>query len=98
MSKPTTASKPASDTTPTTRRRAAKPAERVTPAAPRAPRTRRKASQTEAASDAMSLASTSSRPSHDEIATRAYFIALERGFSTDPLGDWLRAEHELTTT
>jgi hypothetical protein len=36
-------------------------------------------------------------PSYEEIATRAYFIALERGFQTDPLADWLLAERELRT-
>ena len=34
-------------------------------------------------------------PSHDEISKRAYFIHLETGGS-DPLGNWLRAERELT--
>ena len=34
-------------------------------------------------------------PSYEQIATRAYFIALERGFQTDPLSDWLLAEREL---
>jgi len=33
-------------------------------------------------------------PSHDEIAQRAYFIALEESGS-DELGNWLRAEREL---
>lgn len=37
-----------------------------------------------------------SMPTHDEIATRAYYIALERGFSSDPMADWLLAERELT--
>ena len=36
------------------------------------------------------------KPSHDEIAERAYFIHVEEGGS-DELGDWLRAESELTT-
>ena len=36
-------------------------------------------------------------PSYEQIATRAYFIALERGFRTDPLSDWLLAERELRT-
>ena len=35
-------------------------------------------------------------PTHDEIAIRAYYIALERGFSSDPMADWLLAERELT--
>lgn len=34
-------------------------------------------------------------PTHEEIAVRAYYIALERGFSEDPLNCWLRAEREL---
>jgi len=33
-------------------------------------------------------------PSHDEIAERAYFMALEQGDS-DPAENWLRAEREL---
>jgi hypothetical protein len=36
------------------------------------------------------------KPSHDEIAERAYFIHLEEG-GRDQLGNWLRAEDELTT-
>ena len=32
--------------------------------------------------------------SHEDIATRAYFIHLEGGH--DPLENWVRAEHELT--
>jgi hypothetical protein len=35
------------------------------------------------------------KPTQDEIAQRAYFIHLEESGS-DPLGNWLRAEHELT--
>ena len=35
------------------------------------------------------------RPSHDEIADRAYYIHLHEGES-DPLLNWLRAERELT--
>ena len=34
-------------------------------------------------------------PSHEEIATRAYFIALESG-TDDHLDHWLRAEDEMT--
>jgi hypothetical protein len=34
-------------------------------------------------------------PSHDEIATRAYFLHLEAPGS-DQVGNWLRAERELT--
>lgn len=35
------------------------------------------------------------RPTHEEIAERAYFIHLEESGS-DELGNWLRAERELT--
>jgi hypothetical protein len=36
------------------------------------------------------------RPSHDEIALRAYQIFLERGNAPgNPLDDWTRAEREL---
>lgn len=35
------------------------------------------------------------KPSHDEIAVRAYFLHLEAPGSDD-LGNWLRAERELT--
>jgi Protein of unknown function (DUF2934) len=34
------------------------------------------------------------RPTHEEIATRAYFIHLEDGVH-DELDNWLRAEREL---
>jgi Protein of unknown function (DUF2934) len=34
------------------------------------------------------------RPTHAEIAERAYFIHLEEG-GADQLGNWLRAEREL---
>jgi len=36
------------------------------------------------------------QPTHDQIAIRAYYIALERGFSDDPTNCWLRAERELS--
>ena len=32
---------------------------------------------------------------HDAIATRAYFIAVERGVPGDPVADWLLAEQQL---
>jgi hypothetical protein len=35
------------------------------------------------------------KPDHSEIAERAYFIHLEED-ECDELGNWLRAEHELT--
>ena len=34
----------------------------------------------------------------EHIRVRAYFLSLERnGYAADPVGDWLRAERELTT-
>jgi len=36
------------------------------------------------------------KPDQDEISKRAYFIHVEEGGS-DQLGNWLRAERELTT-
>ena len=36
------------------------------------------------------------KPNQGEISKRAYFIHLEEGES-DELGNWLRAERELTT-
>jgi hypothetical protein len=39
-------------------------------------------------------ASAQREPSHDQIAERAYFLALARG-GGDELGNWLRAEAEL---
>jgi hypothetical protein len=38
----------------------------------------------------------SRKPDQGEISTRAYFIHLEEG-GCDELGNWLRAERELTT-
>jgi hypothetical protein len=35
------------------------------------------------------------KPDHDEISERAYFIHLEEG-RCDEVGNWLRAERELT--
>jgi hypothetical protein len=35
------------------------------------------------------------KPTHREISLRAYFLHLEHPES-DELGNWLRAEHELT--
>jgi hypothetical protein len=97
MSKRTTpASKTTSDT-PVPRRRSPKTAVDTTAAeAPKAPRTRRKATTTEvtAAGDVTAPAA-SGQPSHDDIAIRAYFIALEQG--ADPVAAWLLAERELTT-
>ena len=108
MSKRTPASTNTPSDAPKTRTRATRPAvDGTTPETPKAPRTRRKAqpaAEVAVAADATVVAETtiaaaaiiaSRPPSHDEIATRAYFIALERGFSSDPLADWLAAEREL---
>ena len=35
------------------------------------------------------------KPSHDQIATRAYFLHLEAP-TADQIGNWLRAERELS--
>jgi hypothetical protein len=97
MSKRTPATSKTSDA-PKTRTRAAKPAAQTAEATPKAPRTRRKAqpaAEVAAAAESALVAVTRS-PTHDEIATRAYFIALERGFSSDPTADWLTAERELS--
>ena len=110
MSKRTPASNNTPSDAPKTRNRAARPAgDATTPDTPKAPRTRRKAQPPSAlavAADAAEVAVSETTivaaidaprmPSHDEIAMRAYFIALERGFSSDPLADWLAAERELT--
>ncbi len=40
-------------------------------------------------------AAAANRPTHDEIADRAYYIHLHEGES-DPLLNWLRAERELS--
>ena len=40
---------------------------------------------------------TTSKPTHDQIAQRAYEIYVERGCTPgDPMQDWLRAELELS--
>jgi hypothetical protein len=39
------------------------------------------------------------KPSHDEIAEKAFQIYLERnGAPGDPMQDWIRAEQELSAT
>ena len=101
-SKRTPATSKTSSDAPKTGTRAAKPAADTAAAPPKAPRTRRKAAPAAEAAIAAETAivvtavETTSTPTHDQIATRAYFIALERGFSNDPLADWLAAERELS--
>ena len=56
--------------------------------------TKRAKSPTKRARGTKSKSSTP-KPSHGEIAERAYFIHLQEGMS-DELQNWLRAERELT--
>ena len=108
MSKRTTRNESSESPTPSPRRR--KAADTAEPAAPAAKvtRTRRKAAEPVEATAPFNGHSYSAAvgkealdrfdaaaPSYEQIATRAYFIALERGFQTDPLADWLLAEREL---
>ena len=105
MSKRTTRTEFSEPSTPAPRKRkaasAAEPA-----AAPKTPRLRKKTAAVRSApSNGHSVPDISARltiveaePSYEQIATRAYFIALERGFQTDPLSDWLLAERELRTS
>jgi hypothetical protein len=62
------------------------------PSAPKTTRSRKAAaSQTSDATDDNSTGAVT----HDAIATRAYFIAVERGVPGDPVADWLLAEQQL---
>ena len=46
---------------------------------------------------AKKAAKTASKPTHEQIAKRAYEIYLQRGYASgDPMQDWLRAEQELS--
>jgi len=98
MSKRTPATSKTPADAPKTRSRAAKPADEIAAVPAKAPRTRRKASPAAevAVAAETAIVETARTPTHDEIARRAYFIALERGFSNDPLADWLAAERELS--
>ena len=110
MSKRTTRNESSEPSTPAPRKRkTATPAEPVA-TAPKAPRLRKKIAEpvvTAAPSNGHGTADVvmsgtvtlvELEPSYEQIATRAYFIALERGFQTDPLSDWLLAERELRTS
>ena len=92
MSKRTTGKTPSDSPTPAPRRRKAAAAE--TTEAPKTTRTRRKVTAA-VTSEATDIVVQIVGPSSDEIATRAYFIALERGFQSDPVADWLQAEQQL---
>jgi Protein of unknown function (DUF2934) len=108
MSKRTTRTESSEPSTPAPRKRKAATAAEPAAATPKIPRLRKKtadAAVTSAPSNGRSVPDIAARltiveaePSYEQIATRAYFIALERGFQTDPLADWLLAEHELRTS
>lgn len=92
MSKRTTGKTPSDSLTPLPGRRKAAEAENID--APKATRARRKVTSavTSVATDSVVQFV---GPTSDEIARRAYFIALERGFPGDPVADWLQAEQQL---
>jgi Protein of unknown function (DUF2934) len=93
MSKRTT-SKPADSQTPAPRRKTPAAAPSVSPKP--AARARRTVAAPTGVSEAQDNSSRSSNGlSYDAIATRAYFIALEHGFQSDPVADWLTAERQL---
>jgi len=92
LSKRTTGKTPSDSPSPAPRRR--KAAEAEITEAPKAARTRRKVT-TAVTSEATDVVVQIVGPTSDEIATRAYFIALERGFPGDPVADWLQAEQQL---
>ena len=112
MSKRTTRTESSEASTPAPRKRKAAAAAEPVAAAPKAPAPRlRKKPVESAASSAPSNGHSATEivvsdvatidnggPSYEQIATRAYFIALERGFQTDPLSDWLVAERELRSS
>jgi hypothetical protein len=108
MSKRTPLNESSESPSPSPRRRKTADTAEPAAAAPKVTRTRRKTSEPVQASALSNgnghlhpadLASDPlagfDAPSYEQIATRAYFIALERGFQTDPLSDWLLAEREL---
>lgn len=91
MSKRTTGKTPSDSPNPARRRKAAAA---DSPEAPKTARPRRKVTAV-VTSEAADVAAQIVEPSADEIATRAYFIALERGHQGDPVADWLQAEQQL---
>jgi len=55
------------------------------------------AKSTQAPATKTKKAAAQSKPTHDQIAQRAYEIYIERGATPgDPMLDWLRAEMELS--
>ena len=65
------------------------------PSVPKTTRSRRKLTTAPAISEATDSSVAHTELSHEAIATRAYFIAIERGGPGDPVADWLLAEQEL---
>ncbi len=65
------------------------------PSTPKISRSRRKVTTAPAISEATDTSVAHTELSHEAIATRAYFIAIERGGPGDPVADWLLAEQEL---
>ena len=65
------------------------------PSTPKTTRSRRKVTTAPAISEATDTSVADTELSHEAIATRAYFIAIERGGPGDPVADWLLAEQEL---
>jgi hypothetical protein len=110
MSKRTTRTESSEPSTPAPRKRKSPLSAEPAAAAPKAPRLRKKTADTvvtaapsngHASAEVVlseTVAIVETEPSYEQIATRAYFIALERGFQTDPLADWLLAERELRTS
>jgi hypothetical protein len=92
LSKRTTGKTPSDSPSPAPRRRKAAAAD--SSEAPKTARPRRKVTAT-VTSEATEVVVQIAEPSSDDIATRAYFIALERGFQGDPVADWLQAEQQL---
>ena len=91
MSKRTTGKTPSDSPSPAPRRKAPEP---DTTSAPKTARPRRKVTAA-VTSEAPEVVEQIVTLSADDIARRAYFIALERGFQGDPVADWLQAERQL---
>jgi len=68
----------------------------MTPKPAKSPKSAKPAKSADKSTASRKRATRQRKPSHAEIAERAYFIHLEEG-GCDQLGDWLRAERELTT-
>jgi hypothetical protein len=91
MSKRTTGTDSSDSPTPAPSRRKAPAADDSI-----APKTRSRRRVTAAVtSEATDVVIQNIAPTQQEIATRAYFIALEHGFSSDPVANWLQAEQQL---